>query len=99
MEQANDVQEMLGRSYGLPDDIDEADLEAGTIIFNLYCVSNPLIPLLQIELDALGDDMAMAEDGAEPSYLDESEPSRLPELGGSDVDEFGIPREKQKLAA
>lgn len=29
MEQANEVQESLGRSYNLPDDIDEADLEAG----------------------------------------------------------------------
>ncbi|KAI8923896.1 Snf7-domain-containing protein [Entophlyctis helioformis] len=28
LEQANEVQETLGRSYGLPDDIDEADLEA-----------------------------------------------------------------------
>jgi charged multivesicular body protein 5 len=29
MEQANEVQESLGRSYNLPDDIDETDLEAG----------------------------------------------------------------------
>ncbi|RKO84421.1 Snf7-domain-containing protein [Blyttiomyces helicus] len=28
MEQANDIQETLGRSYGLPEDLDEADLEA-----------------------------------------------------------------------
>jgi len=35
MEQANEVQEILGRSYGLPDDIDEADLEAGK--FSLSC--------------------------------------------------------------
>jgi charged multivesicular body protein 5 len=28
-EQANEIQETLGRSYGLPDDIDEDDLEAG----------------------------------------------------------------------
>lgn len=31
MEQANEVQETLGRSYNLPDDIDEDDLEAGII--------------------------------------------------------------------
>ena len=30
MEAANEVQETIGRSYGVPDDIDEADLEAGT---------------------------------------------------------------------
>lgn len=28
IEQANEVQETLGRSYGVPDEIDEADLEA-----------------------------------------------------------------------
>ena len=28
MEQANEVQEVLGRSYGVPD-VDEAELEAG----------------------------------------------------------------------
>ncbi|KAI9347175.1 Snf7 family [Zopfochytrium polystomum] len=28
LEQANEVQEIMGRSYGLPEDIDEADLEA-----------------------------------------------------------------------
>lgn len=31
MEQANEVQETLGRSYNLPDDIDEDDLEAGEL--------------------------------------------------------------------
>jgi charged multivesicular body protein 5 len=29
LEQANEVQETLGRSYAVPDEIDEADLEAG----------------------------------------------------------------------
>ncbi|RKP39241.1 Snf7 family [Dimargaris cristalligena] len=29
MEQANEVQETIGRSYSIPDDIDETDLEAG----------------------------------------------------------------------
>ena len=29
LEQANEVQEVLGRSYGLPEDVDEEDLEAG----------------------------------------------------------------------
>lgn len=32
MEQANDIQEALGRSYGTPEDIDEADLEAGRLL-------------------------------------------------------------------
>ncbi|RIA95282.1 Snf7 family [Glomus cerebriforme] len=29
LEQANDIQESLGRTYGVPEDIDEDDLEAG----------------------------------------------------------------------
>ena len=29
MEDANEIQETLGRSYGMPEDIDEDDLEAG----------------------------------------------------------------------
>jgi len=28
LEQANEIQEMMGRSYGVPDEVDEADLEA-----------------------------------------------------------------------
>lgn len=36
MEQANEVQETLGRSYNLPDDIDEDDLEAGKLLFSFY---------------------------------------------------------------
>ena len=29
LEQANEIQESLGRSYAVPDEVDEADLEAG----------------------------------------------------------------------
>lgn len=31
LEQANEVQESLGRSYAVPDEIDEADLQAGIL--------------------------------------------------------------------
>lgn len=30
LEQANEIQESLGRSYAVPDELDEADLQAGT---------------------------------------------------------------------
>ena len=30
---AGEVQEVLGRSYGLPEDVDEDDLEAGRLLF------------------------------------------------------------------
>jgi charged multivesicular body protein 5 len=29
IEQANEVQESMSRTYGVPDEVDEADLEAG----------------------------------------------------------------------
>jgi charged multivesicular body protein 5 len=29
LEQSNEIQEIMGRSYAVPDEIDEADLEAG----------------------------------------------------------------------
>jgi hypothetical protein len=32
LEQANEIQESLGRSYAVPDEIDEADLEAGMFL-------------------------------------------------------------------
>ena len=32
LEIANEVQDTLGRSYGMPDDIDEADLDAGWLL-------------------------------------------------------------------
>lgn len=35
LEQANEIQESLGRSYSVPDEIDEADLEAGMFLFSL----------------------------------------------------------------
>lgn len=35
IEQANEIQESLGRTYGVPDEVDEADLEAGKLSLNL----------------------------------------------------------------
>ncbi len=35
LEQANEIQESLARSYAVPDEIDEADLEAGK--FTVSC--------------------------------------------------------------
>ena len=29
IEQSNEIQESLGRSYGVPDEVDEMDLQAG----------------------------------------------------------------------
>lgn len=76
MEQANDIQETLGRSYGLPDDIDEDDLEAGMENGSFRLAKAYLTKV--IELDALGDELLFEEEET-PSYLQEptyvSEPS------------------------
>lgn len=66
VEQANEIQETLGRSYAVPDEIDEADLEAGTqagllLLFNQTNSSN----LRGTELDAL----ALEEEDEGTSYL------------------------------
>ena len=36
MEEANEIQETLGRAYGMPEDIDEDDLEAGLLLLNVW---------------------------------------------------------------
>ena len=40
LEQANEVQATLGRSYAVPDEIDEADLEAGMFPMPSFLGSN-----------------------------------------------------------
>ncbi|MBW0471389.1 hypothetical protein O181_011104 [Austropuccinia psidii MF-1] len=64
IEQANEVQETLGRSYGVPDEIDEDELQAE-------------LEALGDDLDEL--ENPEANDGI-PSYLKESDTSQLPEL-------------------
>lgn len=64
IEQANEIQESLGRSYGIPDELDEADLEAGGC--QNVCLA------LTTELDALGLDDELIGENETPSYLQES---------------------------
>lgn len=42
LDQANEIQEALGRSYNLPEDIDEADLEAGNYLIYIKYIINYL---------------------------------------------------------
>lgn len=49
LEQANEIQESLGRSYAVPDELDEADLEAGMLLSPCH---SPSLKVLA-ELDAL----------------------------------------------
>ena len=62
LEQANEIQESLGRSYAVPDEIDEADLEAGMLALSLLFF---LVLISSTELDAL----ALEEEEEGPSYL------------------------------
>jgi len=88
MEQANEVQEMLGRSYGLGDEVDESELDAGKwrtrslIGKKRFSFVNPtflflLLLYIYLELAMLGDEL-LNEEEAEPSYLQESEPDSIP---------------------
>jgi hypothetical protein len=64
IEQANEIQESLGRSYAVPDEIDEADLEAG--MFDQISYPPLTLSYFVPELDALALEPP-EEEG--PSYL------------------------------
>lgn len=64
LEQANEIQESLGRSYAVPDEIDEADLEAGTYTHCFWSWSFRNVIIIA-ELDAL----QLEEEEEGPSYL------------------------------
>lgn len=72
IEQANEVQEMLGRSYAVPDELDEADLEAGMYkagFWVRYALNRD-----DTELDAL----ALEEEEEGTSYL--SDLNKVPDF-------------------
>lgn len=63
LEQTNEIQETLGRSYNVPDELDEADLEAGKPRNFFHCIL--LVNLGTTELEAL----QLEEEEEGPSYL------------------------------
>lgn len=65
IERANEVQETLGRSYGVPDDVDESDLQA---------------ELDALEDDLLQEGLNGEAEGAVPSYLQQDSTSQLPDF-------------------
>lgn len=71
IEQANDIQESLGRSYGVPDEVDETDLQAGEFLFFGYDVLKPTEN--HVELDALGLDDEPIGENETPSYLQDAQ--------------------------
>ncbi|KAG2757481.1 hypothetical protein P692DRAFT_20305913 [Suillus brevipes Sb2] len=73
LEQANEIQESLGRSYAVPDEIDEADLEAGTYTHGFSFRLSRNIMIIA-ELDAL----QLEEEEEGPSYL--SDLNKIPDF-------------------
>lgn len=66
IEQANEIQETMGRTYGVPEEVDEADLEAGTLTRTQILLTALIFHSIS-ELQALGDDLLEEEEM--PSYL------------------------------
>lgn len=79
LEIANEVQDTLGRSYGMPEDIDEADLEA-----ELEALGDDL---------ALDEDTSYLDEVPAPSDTlpGERDPEETKTQDGVQVDEFGLP--------
>lgn len=86
MEDMNEVQDALGRSYDVGEDIDEADLDA-----ELACLDDEL---------GLDDELADSTADTTPSYLQPAEPTlpeqptnvpAAPNQPSHAVDEFGLP--------
>lgn len=77
MEQANDVQEAMGRSYGVPD-IDESELEAE-------------LDALTEEL-ALDTDTTYLDDAVKAPSAPTKDPGESVNADGQLVDEFGLPK-------
>jgi len=98
IDQANEIQESLGRSYGVPDEIDESDLQAGESTrfprsritlerSREPTLTSPLLDSLRFaELDALADEGYAEEEseGQLPSYLRDSSTHALPDFVDSD---------------
>ncbi|KAI9090805.1 Snf7 family [Phlyctochytrium arcticum] len=83
LEQANDVQETLGRSYGLPDGVDEDDLEAE----------------LEALGDELVEDEDEPSYLQEPTYEMPSASTEDPAPNTVEIDEYGQPQAVAKLNA
>ncbi|XP_029313914.1 charged multivesicular body protein 5 [Cottoperca gobio] len=79
MEDANDIQEALGRSYGTPDDIDEDDLEA-----ELDALGDELL---------MDEDSSYLDEASSAPSIPEGMPGdKSINRDGVLVDEFGLPQ-------
>ncbi|EDV20916.1 Charged multivesicular body protein 5 [Trichoplax sp. H2] len=81
MEQANEIQESLSRTYGMPDDLDEADLDA-----ELDALGDDL---------AFDEDTSYLDDAASTPAVPSTNPGENEaekSAEGIAVDEFGLPK-------
>jgi charged multivesicular body protein 5 len=88
LQDAAEVQEVLGRAYGLPDDVDEADLEA-----ELEALEHWSPTATGNSLDMNNSDSQLF--GAEPSYLEE--PTQLKNTSDQQKAAGSIPQEEKYI--
>lgn len=67
IDQANEIQESLGRSYGVPDEIDESDLQAGES--TSYLARHLQFSLLNISLSCQKKKKRSVDDGWTTAYF------------------------------
>ena len=97
LDQANEVQDMMGRAYGVPDDIDEDELQAGkerelTFIEIIHMCFADAMMGEWIELDALGDEMFDVEEES-PAYLNAPEAGSAPLPNVTEADIIAVSRD------
>jgi len=83
LDQANEIQEALGRSYNLPEDIDEADLEAELEALNDDYLEEEEMPAYLEEPN-----ISLPEAGSQPLKNDENDVK---------LDEYGLPEAPIKV--
>jgi charged multivesicular body protein 5 len=75
LEQTNEIQEVIGRSYEVPDEVDEADLEAGEyggILAVIYSITRlEELEQLALEVDEEGPTY-LADVNRVPDFIDEA---------------------------
>eukprot|EP00002_Diphylleia_rotans_P007845 TRINITY_DN17525_c0_g1_i1.p1 TRINITY_DN17525_c0_g1~~TRINITY_DN17525_c0_g1_i1.p1 ORF type:complete len:222 (-),score=70.68 TRINITY_DN17525_c0_g1_i1:311-976(-) len=84
LEEANEIQEAMGRSYGLPTDIDEADLDA---------------ELDALEEEMVAERVYGGSTPSYLQSVSKLPAPSVPASGNDAVDEFGLPEGKQKQRA
>ena len=86
MEDMNEINDMMGRAYGMPDEIDEADLDA-----ELACLEDELEGFEEGETEAAPSYLQPAGMPVEPSAVPAGAPAADAAAEAGGVDAFGLP--------